>query len=60
LKGKPQYPYTFSRGQDFPVVIDQHWCRTYVCAISAIFLSILENSMLILYERSFKQRHFLN
>jgi len=22
LKGKPQYPYTFSRGQDFPVVID--------------------------------------
>jgi uncharacterized caspase-like protein len=23
LKGKPQYPYTFSRGQDFPVVIDQ-------------------------------------
>ncbi|MGC4022565.1 MAG: caspase family protein [Cyclobacteriaceae bacterium] len=24
LKGKPQYPYTFSRGQDFPVVIDQH------------------------------------
>lgn len=21
LKGKPQYPYTFSRGQDFPVVI---------------------------------------
>jgi len=24
LKGKPQYPYTFSRGQDFPVVLDQH------------------------------------
>ncbi|GHN00173.1 hypothetical protein WSM22_16620 [Cytophagales bacterium WSM2-2] len=24
LKGKPQYPYTFSRGQDFPVVIEQH------------------------------------
>jgi len=24
MKGKPQYPYTFSRGQDFPVVIDQH------------------------------------
>jgi hypothetical protein len=24
LKGKPQYPYTFSRGQDFPVVI-QNW-----------------------------------
>jgi WD40 repeat protein len=23
LKGKPQYPYTFSRGQDFPVVIKQ-------------------------------------
>ena len=22
LKGKPQYPYTFSRGQDFPVAID--------------------------------------
>ena len=22
MKGKPQYPYTFSRGQDFPVVID--------------------------------------
>ncbi len=22
LKGKPQYPYTFSRGQDFPVVVD--------------------------------------
>jgi WD40 repeat protein len=22
LKGKPQYPYTFSRGQDFPVVIE--------------------------------------
>lgn len=22
LKGKPQYPYTFSRGQDFPVVLD--------------------------------------
>ncbi len=21
LKGKPQYPYTFSRGQDFPVII---------------------------------------
>ncbi|HNP94019.1 MAG TPA: caspase family protein [Cyclobacteriaceae bacterium] len=21
LKGKPQYPYTFSRGQDFPIVI---------------------------------------
>jgi WD40 repeat protein len=24
LKGKPQYPYTFSRGQDFPVVIDKN------------------------------------
>ncbi|MBS1680772.1 MAG: caspase family protein [Bacteroidetes bacterium] len=24
LKGKPQYPYTFSRGQDFPVVLDLH------------------------------------
>jgi uncharacterized caspase-like protein len=24
MKGKPQYPYTFSRGQDFPVVIDPH------------------------------------
>jgi WD40 repeat protein len=24
LNGKPQYPYTFSRGQDFPVVIDQY------------------------------------
>ncbi len=24
LKGKPQYPYTFSRGQDFPVVINPH------------------------------------
>ena len=23
LKGKPQYPYTFSRGQDFPIVIDE-------------------------------------
>lgn len=23
LKGKPQYPYTFSRGQDFPVVIEE-------------------------------------
>ncbi len=23
LKGKPQYPYTFSRGQDFPLVIEQ-------------------------------------
>ncbi len=23
LKGKPQYPYTFSRGHDFPLVIDQ-------------------------------------
>ncbi|HEY9007026.1 MAG TPA: caspase family protein [Ohtaekwangia sp.] len=22
LKGRPQYPYTFSRGQDFPVVIE--------------------------------------
>jgi WD40 repeat protein len=22
LKGKPQYPYTFSRGQDFPIVIE--------------------------------------
>jgi uncharacterized caspase-like protein len=21
LKGKPQYPYTFSRGQDFPIVV---------------------------------------
>lgn len=23
LKGKPQYPYTFSRGQDFPVVLKE-------------------------------------
>ncbi|HTE29287.1 MAG TPA: caspase family protein, partial [Chryseolinea sp.] len=23
LKGNPQYPYTFSRGQDFPLVIDE-------------------------------------
>lgn len=23
LKGKPQYPYTFSRGQDFPIVIER-------------------------------------
>lgn len=23
MKGKPQYPYTFSRGQDFPVVLQQ-------------------------------------
>lgn len=23
LKGKPQYPYTFSRGQDFPVVMEE-------------------------------------
>lgn len=23
MKGKPQYPYTFSRGQDFPVVIEE-------------------------------------
>jgi len=23
LKGNPQYPYTFSRGQDFPVVIEE-------------------------------------
>ena len=23
LKGNPQYPYTFSRGQDFPLVLDQ-------------------------------------
>lgn len=23
MKGKPQYPYTFSRGQDFPIVIEQ-------------------------------------
>ncbi len=23
MKGKPQYPYTFSRGQDFPVVLRQ-------------------------------------
>lgn len=23
LKGKPQYPYTFSRGQDFPIVIGE-------------------------------------
>lgn len=23
MKGKPQYPYTFSRGQDFPVVIQE-------------------------------------
>jgi WD40 repeat protein len=22
MKGKPQYPYTFSRGQDFPVIIE--------------------------------------
>lgn len=22
LKGKPQYPYTFSRGQDFPIILD--------------------------------------
>ena len=22
LKGKPQYPYTFSRGQDFPIVVE--------------------------------------
>jgi len=22
MKGKPQYPYTFSRGQDFPIVIE--------------------------------------
>ncbi|MFM8913592.1 MAG: caspase domain-containing protein [Flammeovirgaceae bacterium] len=22
LKGKPQYPYTFSRGQDFPIVLE--------------------------------------
>jgi hypothetical protein len=21
LKGNPQYPYTFSRGQDFPIII---------------------------------------
>jgi uncharacterized caspase-like protein len=23
LKGKPQYPYTFSRGQDFPIVVEE-------------------------------------
>ena len=23
LKGKPQYPFTFSRGQDFPVVMQE-------------------------------------
>ncbi len=23
MKGKPQYPYTFSRGHDFPVVVDE-------------------------------------
>jgi WD40 repeat protein len=23
LKGKPQYPYTFSRGQDFPVIVEE-------------------------------------
>ena len=23
LKGKPQYPYTFSRGQDFPIVLEK-------------------------------------
>lgn len=23
LKGKPQYPYTFSRGQDFPIIIKE-------------------------------------
>jgi WD40 repeat protein len=23
LKGKPQYPYTFSRGQDFPIILDE-------------------------------------
>ncbi len=23
MKGKPQYPYTFSRGQDFPVAVDK-------------------------------------
>lgn len=23
MKGKPQYPYTFSRGHDFPVVLDE-------------------------------------
>jgi WD40 repeat protein len=23
LKGKPQYPYTFSRGQDFPIVLER-------------------------------------
>jgi len=22
MKGKPQYPYTFSRGQDFPIVLE--------------------------------------
>jgi hypothetical protein len=22
MKGKPQYPYTFSRGQDIPIVIE--------------------------------------
>lgn len=23
LKGKPQYPHTFSRGQDFPLVVEE-------------------------------------
>lgn len=23
LKGKPQYPYTFSRGQDFPIILEE-------------------------------------
>jgi hypothetical protein len=23
LKGKPQYPYTFSRGQDFPIILEK-------------------------------------
>jgi len=23
LKGKPQYPFTFSRGQDFPIVVEE-------------------------------------
>jgi uncharacterized caspase-like protein len=23
MKGRPQYPYTFSRGQDFPVTINE-------------------------------------
>jgi uncharacterized caspase-like protein len=23
MKGNPQYPYTFSRGQDFPIIIQE-------------------------------------